>query len=79
MIITNSNYFGNCTPPYWLVYCSAFFKWKESRFKIGNVHHSDLQSEMCIIRVVYIRIITLIALLVIDFDLLYNINKYFLK
>ena len=32
----------------WFTYCygSAFFKWKESRFTIRNVHRSDLQWQM---------------------------------
>ena len=44
-----------------------------------NVRREDLQSEMYIIWIVYIRAITLIALLLMDFELLYNINKYFFE
>ena len=40
----------------WFTYCygSAFFKWKESRFTIGNVHRSDLQWQMKIVGIVSI-------------------------
>ena len=62
----------------WFTYCygSAFFKWKESRFTIRNVHRSDLQWQMYIVGIVFIRVMTLITLLLMDFDLLYNINTF---
>ena len=66
IIITNSNDFDNYTSPYWLVYltiCSSFL----------NGKRVDLQSKMYIVRIVYIRVITLIALHCPH--LLYNINN----